>query len=185
MPPNRRLLRCGRAEVHVPSLARHNKMAAGAMDEGGSAETRAETNNKLDAGFLLIGANRRRPSKFQDRQAERLSFKIIEKQASETGFCGDRGAVNAPIRVGQFDGAPADRTSGASDQAARLAIERGKYRRECVFERRKIMGFEARPCLERDAGLRCKSKPRIGAADVADENRKWKLHAIGLSDWRF
>ena len=91
------------------------------MDQRGGAEPRAETEDELDAGLLLVGANRRDPSGLQHREAQSLGFEIVEKQTlPKPRLCRNRDAIDTPIRVGQFDAAPADRTGGAGDQAARL-----------------------------------------------------------------
>jgi hypothetical protein len=157
-------------------------MASFDFEQGRHAKASAQPHDKLRAGFWREGADRLDPSGFEDRQAKSLGFEIIEEQALiEPRLCRYVRAVDRPIRIGQFDGAPADRAGGAGDQRPWLRPESFQDRRESVFEAGKILCLKARPRFERRAGRWHKRKPRIRAANVAKENRKRKFHAERLS----
>lgn len=159
-------------------------MAIAGLDQSRSTEPGPKPNNKLNASSLFKEAERRDPIGLENGQTKGLSFEIIEEKALlKPRRCRDLLPIDDPFRIGHLDGSSANRSRRAGDERTRLYRQTGDNCREGRFEAGEIPGLEAR-CRSKGRIFRGQQgKPRICAADVTDENGKWKLHAPGLS-WK-
>ena len=153
-------------------------MFARRLDERRDAESGAGAEN--DARPLRAkgdGTDLARPPVGDRRQRQRLRLEIVEQQpAGELQPLGDLAPVDMPGRIRELQFAVDNRPGAAGDRRAWPRGEFGQDRLDRVSEAGIVAGMDMHGFRQRRVGALLEREPRIGAADVRDEDGKIKAH---------
>ena len=180
--PDRALLCADGAEIDVPGLARQREVPAVDLDQCGGTQAGTRSEHDLGAAKRVVDiADLAHPFRPHRRQGQRLGLEIVEDQALlQVGGTGDLGTVDGPARVGHVHRAAMHRTRGAGDHRpgpCRKVLDRVGDR---GLEAGIVTGGEMLRIRRVGAGLFDEREARIGAADVANQNRKREMHGRRL-----
>ena len=187
--PDGIVARRARADIDMAALARHRKPFVLCMHEAGDAEAGARPQHDA-RGECLPGGGADRLAMLVSQRADSqpLRFEIVDDQHIRHVEIGDHLArTHHPGAIGQRDVVAIDRPGDRKNGRARLdrgLVEHGSLDR--VFDGREIGGLDdgKRPRIA--IGVLENRKASIGAADIANEDRKrqvqvgieWRLHVI-------
>ena len=176
MRPDVVFLRPHRAEIDVAGFRGDGRVPAFDFDEPGDAETRPRPQDHLRAAAPEgERADRARPVLRNGRQHQGLRLEVVEQESlREAGAARRLGPVHHPGRVGELERPPCHRPRAAGDHRARPLAKLRRRRLERLGQARIIVGDEVDSGSQRPARLLDQREPDVGAAGVADKNRKGK-----------